>query len=63
VNNDTKATAVRVADVDMPFLSMVVFMVKWALASIPALMILGCMAFLYFACLVSVGAGALGAFK
>jgi hypothetical protein len=31
---------VRVIDVDMPFTSMVVFMVKWALASIPAFIIL-----------------------
>ena len=29
-----------VTDIKMPFLSMVVFMVKWALASIPALIIL-----------------------
>lgn len=31
---------VTVTDVDMPFMSMVSFMVKWALASIPALIIL-----------------------
>lgn len=31
---------VRVVDLDMPFGSMVRFMVKWALASIPALIIL-----------------------
>jgi hypothetical protein len=31
---------VSVTDVDMPFLSMVRFMVKWAVASIPALLIL-----------------------
>jgi hypothetical protein len=31
---------VAVIDVDMPFLSMVRFMVKWAIASIPALVIL-----------------------
>ena len=31
---------VIVADVSMPFMSMVVFMVKWALASIPAFIIL-----------------------
>lgn len=29
-----------VTDVKMPFLSMVVFMIKWAIASIPALIIL-----------------------
>lgn len=31
---------VVVVDVKMPFLSMVVFMVKWAIAAIPALIIL-----------------------
>jgi len=31
---------VVVVDLQMPFLSMVVLMVKWALAAIPALMIL-----------------------
>ena len=31
---------VKVSDFDMPFGSMVVFMVKWAIASIPALLIL-----------------------
>lgn len=31
---------VRIVDVDMPFGSMVTFMVKWAIASIPALIIL-----------------------
>jgi hypothetical protein len=31
---------VRIVDVDMPFGSMVTFMVKWALAAIPALIIL-----------------------
>ena len=29
-----------VTDIKMPFLSMVVFMIKWAIASIPALLIL-----------------------
>ncbi len=31
---------VAVTDIDMPFRSMVVFMVKWALASVPAAIIL-----------------------
>jgi hypothetical protein len=31
---------VTVTDVQMPFMSMVTFMVKWAIASIPAVMIL-----------------------
>jgi len=34
-------TQVVVTNVRMPFFSMVVFMVKWALAAIPALLILG----------------------
>lgn len=32
--------AVRVVDIKMPFWSMVTFMVKWAIASIPAFIIL-----------------------
>lgn len=46
------AQAVIVADFDMPFGSMVTFMVKWALASIPALIILwiiGAIAFVMLA--------------
>jgi hypothetical protein len=31
---------VVVTDIKMPFLSMVVFMIKWAIASIPAIIIL-----------------------
>lgn len=31
---------VRITDIDMPFSSMVGFMVKWAIASIPAFLIL-----------------------
>jgi len=31
---------VVVTDIRMPFLSMVVFMIKWAIASIPAIIIL-----------------------
>ncbi len=32
--------SVVVTDIQMPFISMVIFMVKWAIASIPALLIL-----------------------
>ena len=48
-NNENKGTqtvkikgtqTVEVSDIDMPFGSMVVFMVKWAIASIPAILIL-----------------------
>jgi hypothetical protein len=31
---------VRVIDLEMPFLSMLIFMVKWAIAAIPAVLIL-----------------------
>jgi hypothetical protein len=34
------ATHVTVTDIDMPFMSMVSFMIKWALATIPAFIIL-----------------------
>ena len=39
--NSPEETQVVVTDVQMPFFSMVVFMVKWALAAIPAFLILG----------------------
>jgi hypothetical protein len=35
------ATPVAIVDFQMPFTSMVIFMLKWALATVPALMILG----------------------
>ena len=37
---------VSVVDIHMPFGSMVVFMIKWAIASIPALIILAILGFL-----------------
>ena len=39
--NSPEETQVVVTDIKMPFISMVVFMVKWALAAIPAFLILG----------------------
>jgi hypothetical protein len=33
--------AIVITDVKMPFMSMVVFMVKWVIAAIPAFIILG----------------------
>ncbi len=39
MKNDN-AASVRIVDVNMPLGSMVVFMVKWAIASIPAVLIL-----------------------
>ena len=38
--NTDDSTRVVVTDIRMPFWSMVVFMVKWAIAAIPALIIL-----------------------
>jgi len=40
MTNETPRQEVTVTDVRMPFWSMVVFMVKWAVAAIPALIIL-----------------------
>ena len=39
--NSQEETQVIVTNIQMPFISMVVFMVKWALATIPAFLILG----------------------
>jgi len=39
-SSDANRSEVVVVDVQMPFMSMVTFMVKWTLASIPALIIL-----------------------
>ncbi len=39
---------VVVTDIDMPFLSMVGFMIKWAIAAIPALIILAVMGAVFF---------------
>jgi len=38
--NNENSNDVVVVDIKMPFMSMVVFMVKWAIASIPAIIIL-----------------------
>jgi hypothetical protein len=38
--DETNKQAVVVTDIHMPFFSMVIFMVKWAIAAIPALFIL-----------------------
>ncbi len=37
---DSEVSRVEITDIKMPFGSMVVFMVKWAIASIPAIIIL-----------------------
>lgn len=40
MSDENNVQNVAVTDIRMPFLSMVVFMVKWAIAAIPALIIL-----------------------
>ncbi len=59
VQTSSPAQRVTVTDIDMPFGSMVVFMLKWALAAIPAVLIL---AFLG-AVLSAVVAGMFGGFE
>ena len=41
MEHQTHRQEVVVTDINMPFGSMVVFMVKWAIAAIPAMMFLG----------------------
>jgi hypothetical protein len=50
-------TRVSVVDVNMPFGSMVSFMVKWALAAIPALLILAVVGFVLSALLAGIATG------
>ena len=38
--DDNKTVNVVVTDIQMPFMSMVTFMVKWVIAAIPAMIIL-----------------------
>ena len=38
--NEEKEQNVAIKDFNMPFASMVIFMVKWAIASIPAIIII-----------------------
>ncbi|HDN26438.1 MAG TPA: hypothetical protein ENG03_04975 [Thioploca sp.] len=38
---ENESQNVVITDIKMPFFSMVVFMVKWALASIPAVIVIG----------------------
>ena len=40
MSDETNKQAVVVTDIHMPFFSMVIFMVKWAIAAIPAFFIL-----------------------
>jgi len=40
VNTEIEKKEVVISDIKMPFFSMVIFMVKWVIASIPAFIIL-----------------------
>lgn len=51
LKNNAEAQPVVIVDVKMKFLSMVVFMVKWAFASIPALFIIAVITGVLFAVL------------
>ena len=44
MNSPQELTHVRIVDIKMPFMSMVIFMVKWAIAAIPAFIILAILA-------------------
>lgn len=57
--SEESVTRVVVTDVQMPFWSMVRFMVKWAIAAIPAMVILAVVAFI-FAFLFGALTGSLG---
>lgn len=48
---------VIVTDIKMPFGSMVVFMVKWAVATIPAIIILSVVVSIIFGIIRSIGGG------
>jgi hypothetical protein len=58
-HDDTRREVV-VMDVKMPFASMVVFMVKWAIAAIPAMIILGVLWWLVMAVLFGISDGMSG---
>lgn len=53
---DSQNNEVTIVDIKMPFWSMVVFMVKWTVASIPAILILAVLG----AILVGILSGLLG---
>ena len=55
--SDNEIQRVVVSDIRMPFWSMVIFMVKWAIAAIPALVILFLLLMAFFAVFSSVFAG------
>lgn len=54
-----RSTGVVVTDIRMGFGSMVVFMVKWAIATIPAALILATIGILFYMAVASLTAGAI----
>ena len=59
-NTPAGSTEVTVVDVQMPFGSMVVFILKWTLAAIPAMIILGIIAAIFVAIFGGILGGVLG---
>lgn len=57
MESQSNSQRVVVVDVNMPFWSMVGFMVKWAVAAIPALIILIVIGMFGVAILAGIGAG------
>ncbi len=45
---ESKIDKVTVIDIKMPFFSMMIFMIKWAIAAIPAFIIIGIIASVLF---------------
>ncbi|MFU8780730.1 MAG: hypothetical protein ACNA71_06860 [Kiritimatiellia bacterium] len=58
LNANPRITTVVVTDIKIPFVSMIILMVKWAIASIPAFIILALIGFIVSA-IIAGGCGAL----
>ncbi|MDF1615133.1 hypothetical protein [Desulfurivibrio dismutans] len=54
---ESKSNQVVVVDIGMPFWSMVIFMVKWSIAAIPAMIIIFVIVSLFFAVMGGVFGG------
>ena len=57
IKNQSNSQNVTITDIKMPFGSMVEFMVKWVLASIPAIIILIIVLYLFTVILIGLGIG------
>ena len=56
-NIPTQPARVVVTDIQMPFWSMVVFMIKWAVAAVPAFIMLVVIFFIFWALFATIGLG------